>query len=146
MVKSANQLLGQDPALLLKQEGEPMFGMQLSTRECDGHVVVALRGELDLLDAVAVAAALAVAATGEPAIIVDLGRLEFVDCRGIGALLGALQQARRAGGDLLLAAPRQQPLQVLTVTGLVSVFSVHASVEEAAGSIERSRRPAVPAV
>jgi hypothetical protein len=29
MVKSANQPLDQDPALLLKQEGEPMFWVQL---------------------------------------------------------------------------------------------------------------------
>jgi anti-anti-sigma regulatory factor len=60
------------------------------------------------------------------------------------ALLRVLNQARRAGGDPLLAAPRQQALRVLTLTGLISVFSVHASAEEAAGSAERSRRAAVP--
>ena len=32
-----------------------MFIVDLSTRECDGHVVVALRGELDLVDAADVA-------------------------------------------------------------------------------------------
>jgi hypothetical protein len=32
-----------------------MFSVDLSTRECDGHVVVALRGELDLVDAADVA-------------------------------------------------------------------------------------------
>ena len=38
-----------------------MFSVDLSTRECDGHVVVALRRELDLVDAADVAAALAAA-------------------------------------------------------------------------------------
>ena len=35
-----------------------MFSVDLSTREWDGHVVVALGGELDLVDAADVAAAL----------------------------------------------------------------------------------------
>jgi anti-anti-sigma regulatory factor len=50
-------------------------------------------------------------------------------------------QARQAGGDLLLAAPHDQVLRVLGVIRLAEVFSVHASVEQAAG---RSRRVAVP--
>jgi hypothetical protein len=37
--------------LLLKQEGVPMFFVDLSIRERDGQVVVALRGELDVADA-----------------------------------------------------------------------------------------------
>ena len=50
-----------------------MFSVDLSTRECDGHVVVALGGELDLVDASVVAAALVTVAAREPEIIVDLG-------------------------------------------------------------------------
>jgi hypothetical protein len=42
---------GRDPALLLKRKGAQMFSVDLSTREWDGHVVVALSGELDLVDA-----------------------------------------------------------------------------------------------
>ena len=41
--------------MLLKQEGAPMWSVDLSTRECGGHVVVTLRGELDIADAVSVA-------------------------------------------------------------------------------------------
>jgi hypothetical protein len=70
-----------------------MFSVDLSTRECDGHVVVALRGELDLVDAADVAAALAAAVAREPRIIVDLAGLEFIDCGGA----GAGPQARPAG-------------------------------------------------
>jgi hypothetical protein len=95
MVSSVNQPLGQDPALLLKQEGEPMFRLNLSTRECDSHIVVALRGELALLDAAAVAAV-------DPQIIVDLAHLEFIDGCGLNPLLRVLKQARHAGGDRLL--------------------------------------------
>jgi anti-anti-sigma regulatory factor len=43
----------------------------------------------------------------------------------------ARKHALRTGGDLLLAAPQRQVLRVLSLTGLIDVFSVHASVEEA---------------
>ena len=82
-----------------------MFSVDLSTRECDGHVVVALRGELDLVDAADVAAALAAAVARQPRIIVDLAGLEFIDCSGVAALARGRGHARQACGDLLLAAP-----------------------------------------
>ena len=81
-----------------------MFSVDLSTRECDGHFVVELRGALDLADTAGVA----------------------------------------AGADLLLAAPRQQVTRVLAVTRLIDDFSVHASMEEAAGRAGRFRRVVVP--
>jgi anti-anti-sigma factor len=62
----------------------------------------------------------------------------------VAALVLARVQARRAGGDLLLAAPQDQVLRLLTVTRLAEVFSVHASVDESAASAARSRRAAVP--
>jgi anti-anti-sigma regulatory factor len=43
-----------------------------------------------------------------------------------------------AGGGLLLAAPQQLVLRVLTLTGLADVFSIHTSVLLA----DARRRPA----
>src|ERR1700726_2807811 len=106
----------------------PMFSTVLSTRSCDGYAVVALRGELDLADAAVVAAELTQIAAREPRIIVDLAGLEFIDSSGVAALARGRRLARHAGGDLLLAAPRHQVLRVLTLTRLIDVFPVHASV------------------
>lgn len=111
-----------------------MFSVDLSTREFDGHVVVTLGGQLDLVDAAGVAAALVTVVARAPEIIVDLTALEFIDSSGVAALARGRKLARQAGGDLLLAAPRQQVLRVLAITRQVDDFSVHASVEEAAGS------------
>jgi anti-sigma B factor antagonist len=119
-----------------------MFSVDLSTREGDGHVVVMLRGELDVADAVSVAAALAAVAGRNLAIIVDLAGLDFIDSSGIAALARGRKHARHAGGDLVLAAPQQQVLRVLTLTRLIEVFRVHASVDEAAGGARRSQCPA----
>lgn len=116
-----------------------MFNVDLSTRECGGHIVVALHGELDLADAASVAAVLAEVAARPPEIIVDLAPLGFIDSSGVAALAHGRRQARLTGGDLLLAAPRQQVLNVLAITRLADAFSIHASVDEAAASAGSSR-------
>ena len=118
-----------------------MFSTDLSTRSCDGHAVVALRGELDLADAVAVAAALTAVAVREPGIIVDLAGLEFIDSSGVAALARGRRQARQAGGDLILAAPQQRVMRVLATTRLADAFSVYATVEEATGESRQFCRP-----
>ena len=118
-----------------------MFSTDLSTRSCDGHVVVALRGELDLADAVAVAAALTAVAAREPGIIVDLTGLEFIDSSGVAALARGRRQARQAAGDLILAAPQQRVMRVLATTRLADAFSVYATVEEATGESRQFCRP-----
>ena len=120
-----------------------MFSTHLSTRSYDGRVVVALRGELDSADAVAVAAALAAVAAREPRIIVDLAGLDFIDSSGVAALARGRRQAWRAGGDLVLAAPQQQVLRVLAVIRLADAFSVYATVEEAAGEAGPTRKRAL---
>jgi anti-sigma B factor antagonist len=119
-----------------------MFCVDLSTRDCDGHVVVALRGELDMADAAAVAAALTLVVAREPEIIVDLAGLEFIDCSGVAALVRGRKLALLAGGELRLAAPRPRVLLVLSLTRMTDVLPVHASVDEAAGCIRRAVVPA----
>jgi len=71
--------------LLLKQEGAPVFSVNLSTREFDGNVIVARGGKLDLVDAAGVVAALVAVVEPEPEIIVDLAALEFIDSSGVAA-------------------------------------------------------------
>ena len=119
-----------------------MFNLELSTRELAGHAVVALRGQLDLTDAPGVASHLttAVAFYG-PWIILDLEGLEYIDAAGLGVLVRVLKRTRLSGGDLPLAAPGSLVRKVLTATGLIDVFSVYPSVEQAVSGRQGARRP-----
>jgi anti-sigma B factor antagonist len=110
-----------------------LFSTILSIRDRHGHTVVTLSGELDLVDAVAVATTLIAAAEREPRIVVDLARLQFIDASGMAALARARKHARKVGGDLLLAAPRRQMMRLLATAAAGYRFSVYASAEEAAG-------------
>jgi len=121
-----------------------MVSINLSSREDDDRAVVALRGELDIADAASVAAALTAIAARARELIVDLAGLEFIDCSGLTALLLAREQARKAGGDLLLAAPQDQVLRILAATRLTGVFAIHASVGQAIGSTGHSPLMAGP--
>jgi anti-sigma B factor antagonist len=121
-----------------------MFRMDLGSGEHGGHVVVALRGELDLLHAATVATALGALAARQPRIIVNLARLDFIDVRGIAALAQGRRHARSAGGDLLLAAPRRPVRRVLTIVWEADGFAIHASVAEAAASSGASRQVVAP--
>jgi anti-sigma B factor antagonist len=114
-------------------------GVDISTRVYGGHVVVALRGELDIADAARAAAAVTAVTHGGQRVIVDLSALGFIDCSALGALLGVQRLARQAGGDVLLAAPQERVLRLLALTGLVDVFCVHASVAAAVASGGGSR-------
>ena len=119
-----------------------MGNLELSARVCRGYDVVVLRGELYTRHAEAVVGAVAdLTADGQP-LIIDLETLDFIDCYAVGALLGVRATARRAGGDVLLAAPHGLVLRLLT---LLDVPDVHASVSAAANSAGRldARRHAV---
>jgi anti-anti-sigma factor len=102
--------------------------VELRTRVCGGYVVV-LRGELDTADAESTGSAVAELAEGGQHLIIDLETLEYIDCHALSALLRAREAARRAGGDMLLVAPRGLVLRLLT---LVGVPGVAASVTAAA--------------
>jgi anti-sigma B factor antagonist len=125
-----------------------MFNVHLSIRDRDGLGVVALRGELNLADAPAVASHLitAVAVCG-PSVIVDLAGLEGIGYSGLAVLLRVRKWTRRNAGDLPLAAPQPPVRRILEATGLIDVFSVYRSVEEAASSARQGlpRARAAPA-
>jgi anti-sigma B factor antagonist len=123
-----------------------MFSMDPSIRQNEDRVLVALRGELDVTDAASAAAALIALAARDCEIIVDLAGLDYIDSSGLAALVLARRHVRQAGGDLLLAAPQQQVLRLLTLTRLIEVFGVRAGVDKVASSAERSAATASAAV
>lgn len=121
--------------------------MDISIRHFDGQVVIALHGQLSLADTPGVASRLITAvATSGPSVIVDLAGLDGIGYNGLSVLLRLRKWARRSGGDLPLAAPRKPVRHILEATGLIDVFSVYPSVDEAAISIRRARAwpPATP--
>lgn len=72
---------------------------------------------------------------GRRHLVVDLGRVEFIDSSGLGALISALKVLRAAGGDLKLVNLTPAVQTVLDITRLTRVFDVHPAAEDALSSL-----------
>jgi len=117
-----------------------MPGVELTTGACDGHAVVALRGDLDLTGAAEAEAAITALVTRGQYLVIDMSALDFLDCSSLGALLRAQALARRGGGDVVLAAPQPRVRRLMALTGKNEVFWVQPSVLAAVAGIARRRR------
>ena len=109
-----------------------MFSNEPAIRDDGAHVVVTLRGELDIANAADLGAVLSEAVARNPHVVADLSDLTFIDCASLGVLVRARTRARGAGGDLVLAGARGKVWRVLTLPCMAGVFPVYASVDEAA--------------
>ncbi|NJC74008.1 STAS domain-containing protein [Planosporangium thailandense] len=100
--------------------------LEVRTFADDGPVVVEVAGEVDLLTAGRLRAALdeAVRVAGGGRVIVDLGRVDFLDSTGVQALIDGYHTAMVAGGTLTVRGAHGPPARVLTVTGLARLLGV----------------------
>src|ERR1700744_571165 len=112
---------GRDPAWLLWWRMAPVAGSFASTQDYAGCAVLALRGELEFSDSTELSSRLAAAVSCRPWVIVDLADLASIDGSSLDVLLDAREQARLAGGDLLLAGPRGG-VATLLLTGSAGGF------------------------
>jgi anti-sigma B factor antagonist len=118
-----------------------MPGVELKTAVRDGHVVVTLRGELDVTDVADAEAEITALVMPRRCLIIDMSALDFMDCSSLSALLRVQGLARRGGGDVVLATPRPQIRRLLALTGMDKVFRVQASVAAAvAGAASPPKR------
>jgi anti-sigma B factor antagonist len=127
--------LVQTPPRPVWQRGGPMPGIELSTSACDGHVVVALRGDLDITGAANAGAAMAALVIPNRCLITDLAALDFIGCGSLAALLRVQWLAWSAGGDVVLAAPQRHVLQLLALTGMDHAFLIPACVQAAVAGL-----------
>jgi anti-sigma B factor antagonist len=106
--------------------------LSLATRSVSDHVVLEIGGEIDVYTAPRLRERLTeMLAAGEKHVVVDLGRVEFLDSTGLGVLVGAHRRLRASEGTLSLVCPHERLLKIFRITGLDTVFSIHASVEDA---------------
>ena len=77
-----------------------------------------------------------------PRIVFHLGGVSDMDSGGIGRVVGMVVSARRAGGDIKFCHLTPHVEHVLQITGLLAVFQVFATEEEAlrafAGGVQAS--------
>ena len=94
-----------------------------AVRRRQRELVVELSGELDAATGPARSAAIAALEhDGATTVVIDLGRMSFVDAKGVCALLEAHRRLRERGMTVRVANPQPLVLRVLRITGVDSVL------------------------
>jgi anti-sigma B factor antagonist len=120
--------------------GQPQHHEDLSihVHVVDDNQVFELTGSLDIATSPTVRAALTSASErGNHRLIADLSRVDFLDSTGLGALIGGQRRAKEFGGEVRLVAKEGQILRLLRITGLLKVFAVYPTLEDAVADGQR---------
>lgn len=105
--------------------------LTLNTRSEADRTVLEVAGEVDVYTGPTLRDRIsALLDGGARDLVVDLGRVDFIDSTGLGVLVGALNRARELGGSLQLICAQERVLKLLRITGLDQVFTVRASLDE----------------
>lgn len=112
------------------------MSLQISTRvPSDPVAIIEIAGELDSSNCNDLREEInhQVAKTRQM-LLVDLRAVTFVDSTGLGVLVGGLKKMREREGRFILVSTHPRVKRILEVSGLVKVFSVFQTPEEALAS------------
>ena len=112
--------------------------MKLTEKEIEGVVVLELSGKImggpdasllnDKLHELVEA--------GKIKVVVDLGKVNWMNSSGLGILIGALTTIRNNKGELKLANVTERIKSLFIITKLITVFESFDSVDEAVESFD----------
>lgn len=124
---------------LTAYEGTREMTMELAlTSRTEGDFeIIEVGGEIDVYTAPRLREAIVAAVdAGHSRLIIDVGRVDFLDSTGLGVLVGALKRVRADGGSLDIVCTQERILKIFQITGLDKVFGLHASIDEARSATE----------
>src|SRR5947208_3483625 len=118
--------------------------MRLEVERLEGESVTLVRvqGVLDRFSCPHLKERLARAVeAGDTELLVDLSGVESVDSSGLGALVGVLKLARRAGGDLRLTGASHRLATTIERLALDQLLRHHTTVQDAVTSFRSAPYP-----
>ena len=112
------------------------MALQLNVKEAQGVKVLTLAGRGTLGDESSQLRSKIkeLLAQGNKRLVLDLGAVSYVDSAGLGTLVAGYTSARNEGGEIRLANVTKKLGELLSITKLLTVFSVYDSVDEAVKS------------
>ena len=110
-----------------------MSTLSIATDNTLGISVMTVKGRVDSETAPELDAALSTLLNeNKNKIVLNLQDVEFLSSAGLRALVKALKDAQKSGGDVHLAAVSQPIKVVLRTVGMLQMFKMYATSEEAA--------------
>lgn len=110
-----------------------MSDFQIARKEQGGIVLLQIAGKLDAKSAPSLSAELkSLIGTGKSKIVCDMSKVSYIASAGVGTLKAALVDAKKAGGDVRLAALQKEVKDVFDVLGFTALFTIGSDVASAA--------------
>lgn len=107
----------------------------VETHERGGWQVVSVSGEVDVVTAPGIRTEVVNLVTaGHTEIVLDFGRVDFIDSFGLGVMVGALKRINSHGGHLRIVIGEPRVRGVLELTGIDRVLDVYDSLDAALGA------------
>jgi anti-sigma B factor antagonist len=106
--------------------------LELETSERDGVSVLTLRGEIDVYTAPRMRQAIVdLVDAGSLNIVVDMGKVDFLDSTGLGVLVEGLKRVRTRSGNLAIVVTQDKIVKIFDITGLNKAFPIYGSLQDA---------------
>jgi anti-sigma B factor antagonist len=114
-------------------EADEAITLRLS-RPAPGQVVIEVGGEVDMLTSPQLRVAILEQLEGTPGVelvVLALDDVVFLGTSGLAVLIEVRDSAHRVGVELRLACTARRVLRPLAIAGLVPLFDIHPTIEEA---------------
>ncbi|MGY6026729.1 anti-sigma factor antagonist [Streptomyces spinosirectus] len=115
----------------MHQEPAPLT-RHLRVHQDRGHVVLELRGEIDIAAALEITPFLdRVTALPGTSLVIDLTQVDFFDCSGLRLVYRARARLLEHDGELRLVCTHPLTLRIMRVTGLARLLPAHPTLDAA---------------
>lgn len=109
--------------------------MQIDISEANNVSLITVTGKIDSTTADEFGTSLnEMLAGGANQIVMNLEGVDYMSSAGLRQLIATLKKLQPNDGDLRLAAPTEHVLEVFTLSGLSSVFSIYDTQQDAINS------------
>lgn len=110
--------------------------LQIRVRKLREIPVIELNGEVDAYTCARLREAMISAIEdGGASLVVNMRAVDYIDSSGLGTLVGGLKRVAERKGKIALCCTNPQIRKVFDITGLVKVFPIYGSEEEAVEGI-----------
>jgi anti-anti-sigma factor len=110
--------------------------IKITNKEIKDGNVLSVQGEIDVYTSPKVKEAIGnLIEQSKYNIVVNLEEVRYIDSTGLGVLIGALKRLREHNGNISLVCSNPQIKKIFQITGLVKIFGIFKSEEEAQANL-----------
>lgn len=118
---------------------QPMGAHFSVSTESDGFGTVTVAGDVDLLTAPHLAAAIEDAQSRTPSVLLDLSNVDFLGSAGLSVLVEAARRADGSAGRLAVLVTRHPVRRAIEVTGLDAALTLFDATDAATDFLKAPR-------